>query len=251
MGRFYGHISLSLAVEWFLSRNLVKIYEVKTPLVSPQFYSGFCRRHFRSHDHPFKRFRIGQTSRSFESDQCRLYWIWNDRDSTVTGFLRDDRAQIVAMADPNRKSGSYGYRGEKEGGRLVGMQIVNEYYAEAEGRTHYRGCRAYEDFRDLLDNEDVDAVNISTPDHWHAVMAVYCANRKKHVYGQKPLAVTVDEGRKMVQAVNRNKITWQTGSQQRSESYFREAVEFVRNERIGKLKTIQIDCLVDTPIGTR
>ena len=106
--------------------------------------------------------------------------------------------------------------------------------------THYRGCRAYEDFRDLLDNEDVDAVNISTPDHWHAVMAVYCANRKKHVYGQKPLAVTVDEGRKMVQAVNRNKITWQTGSQQRSESYFREAVEFVRNERIGKLKTIQI-----------
>ena len=160
--------------------------------------------------------------------------------STVPGFLRDDRAQIVAMADPNRKSGSYGYRGEKEGGRLVGMQIVNDYYAEAEGRTHYRGCRAYEDFRDLLDNEDVDAVNISTPDHWHAVMAVYCANRKKHVYGQKPLAVTVDEGRKMVQAVNRNKITWQTGSQQRSESYFREAVEFVRNERIGKLKTIQI-----------
>ncbi len=160
--------------------------------------------------------------------------------STVTGFLRDDRAQIVAMADPNRKSGSYGYSGEKEGGRLVGMQIVNEYYAEAEGRTHYRGCRAYEDFRDLLDNEDVDAVNISTPDHWHAVMAVYCANRKKHVYGQKPLAVTVDEGRKMVQAVNRNKVTWQTGSQQRSESYFREAVEFVRNERIGKLKTIQI-----------
>ena len=160
--------------------------------------------------------------------------------STVTGFLRDDRAQIVAMADPNRKSGSYGYAGEKEGGRLVGMQIVNEFYAETEGRTHYRGCRAYEDFRDLLDNEDVDAVNISTPDHWHAVMAVYCANRKKHVYGQKPLAVTVDEGRKMVQAVNRNKITWQTGSQQRSESYFREAVEFVQNERIGKLKTIQI-----------
>ena len=160
--------------------------------------------------------------------------------STVTGFLRDNRAQIVAMADPNRKSGSYGYAGEKEGGRLVGMQIVNEFYAKTEGRTHYRGCRAYEDFRDLLDNEDVDAVNISTPDHWHAVMAVYCANRKKHVYGQKPLAVTVDEGRKMVQAVNRNKITWQTGSQQRSESYFREAVEFVRNERIGKLKTIQI-----------
>lgn len=160
--------------------------------------------------------------------------------NTVTGFLRDDRVQIVAMADPNRRSGNYGYSGEKEGGRIIGMQVVNEYYAQAEGRTHYRGCRAYEDFRDLLDNEDVDAVNISTPDHWHAVLAVYCANRKKHIYGQKPLAVTVDEGRKMVQAVNRNKVTWQTGSQQRSDSYFREAVEFVRNERIGKLKTIRI-----------
>lgn len=160
--------------------------------------------------------------------------------NTVTGFLRDDRVQIVAMADPNRQSGNYGYRGEKEGGRLVGMKIVNDYYAQAENRTHYQGCRAYEDFRDLLEKEDVDAVNISTPDHWHAVLAVYCANRKKHIYGQKPLAVTIDEGRKMVQAVARNKVTWQTGSQQRSDSYFREAVEFVRNERIGKLRTIKV-----------
>lgn len=159
---------------------------------------------------------------------------------TVTGFLRDNRVQIVAMADPNRRSGNYGYQGEKEGGRLVGMEIVNDYYAAAEGRIHYRGCRAYEDFRDLLDNEDVDAVNISTPDHWHAVMAIYCANRKKHIYGQKPLSVTVDEGRRMARAVQRNRVTWQTGSQQRSEAYFREAVEFVRNERIGKLQTIRV-----------
>lgn len=160
--------------------------------------------------------------------------------ATITGFLRDDRAQIVAIADPNRHSGNYGYRGEKMGGRLEGMRIVNEYYANAEGRMKYRGCRAYEDFRELIDHEDVDAVNISTPDHWHAVMAVYCANKKLHVYGQKPLAVTVEEGRKMAQAVKRNRITWQTGSQQRSESYFREAVEFVRNERIGALQRIVI-----------
>ena len=160
--------------------------------------------------------------------------------ATTTNFLRDDRVQLVAVADVNRKSGNYGYRGEKEGGRLVGMQAVNEYYAAAEGRLYYNGCRAYEDFRDMIDREDIDAVNISTPDHWHAVMAVYCANRKIHVYGQKPLSLTVDEGRKMAKAVARNKITWQTGSQQRSEVYFRMAVEFVRNGRIGKLKTIRM-----------
>lgn len=159
---------------------------------------------------------------------------------TISGFLRNDQVQLVAVADVNRRSPNYGYRGEKEGGRLVGMEIVNDFYAKSEGRLAYRGCRAYEDFRELVENEDVDAVNISTPDHWHAAMAIYCANRKIHVYGQKPLAVTVAEGRAMEKAVRRNKITWQTGSQQRSESYFREAVEFVRNERIGKLRTIRV-----------
>lgn len=160
--------------------------------------------------------------------------------ATVPAFLREDRVQVVAVADVNRLSGNYGYRGELQGGRLECMRIVNEHYASTEGRIDYHGCRAYEDFRELLDNEDVDAVNISTPDHWHAVLAIYAANKGKHIYGQKPLAVTVGEGRKMVEAVNRNKVTWQTGSQQRSETYFREAAEFVRNERIGKLQRIVI-----------
>ena len=160
--------------------------------------------------------------------------------NTGPAFLTNDRVQMVAVADVNRKSGSYGYKGELEGGRLVGMQIANEHYANSSGKIKYRGCRAYEDFRDLLENEDVDAVNISSPDHWHAVMSIYCANRKKHIYGQKPLALTINEGRKMAQAVNRNKVTWQTGSQLRSDVYFREAVEFVRNGRIGKLRTIKV-----------
>ena len=160
--------------------------------------------------------------------------------TTVSNFLNNDNVQVVAMADVNRKSGNYGYRGELEGGRLVGMQIVNEHYAKATDRLKYRGCRAYEDFRELLEYEDVDAVNISTPDHWHAVMAIYCANRKIHIYGQKPLAVTVAEGRAMAKAIARNKVIFQTGSQQRSESQFREAVEFVRNGRIGNLQEISV-----------
>ncbi|QXD22847.1 Gfo/Idh/MocA family oxidoreductase [Opitutia bacterium ISCC 51] len=160
--------------------------------------------------------------------------------TTVPNFLNNDSVQVVAMADANRHSGNYGYQGEKMGGRLAGMQMVNEHYAKSTGMLNYQGCRAYEDFRELLDNEDVDAVNISTPDHWHAVMAIYCANKKIHVYGQKPLSVTVEEGRAMANAIAKNGVTFQTGSQQRSESQFREAVEFVRNGRIGNLKKIHI-----------
>ena len=160
--------------------------------------------------------------------------------NTGRAFLSNDRVQMVAVADVNRKSGLYGYQGELEGGRLVGMQIANEHYANANGRIRYRGCRAYEDFRVMLENEDIDAVNISTPDHWHGPMSIYCANRKKHIYGQKPLSLTVEEGRAMVKAVKRNRVTWQTGSQLRSDPYAREAVEFVRNERIGKLKTVRV-----------
>jgi predicted dehydrogenase len=160
--------------------------------------------------------------------------------TTVPNFLNNDGVQVVAMADVNRCSGNYGYQGEKFGGRLAGMQMVNDHYSKDTGLSNYRACRAYEDFRELLDNEDVDAVNISTPDHWHAIMAIYCANKKIHVYGQKPLAVTIAEGRAMANAIARNKVTFQTGSQQRSESQFREAVEFVRNGRIGNLQKISI-----------
>jgi predicted dehydrogenase len=160
--------------------------------------------------------------------------------NTVPNFLNNDGVQVVAVADPNRFSGQYGYSGEKVGGRFAGVNMVNEHYAKDTGLAKYHGCNAYEDFRELLDNEDVDAVNISTPDHWHAVIAIYCAKKKIHVYGQKPLAVTIAEGRAMANAVAKHKITWQTGSQQRSESQFREAVEFVRNGRIGNLKTISV-----------
>ena len=102
---------------------------------------------------------------------------------TISGFLRNDQVQLVAVADVNRCSPDYGYGGEKEGGHLVGMEIVSDYYAQATGLLKHRGCRAYEDFRELVENENLDAVDISTPDHWQAAMAIYCANRKIHVYG--------------------------------------------------------------------
>ena len=153
--------------------------------------------------------------------------------ATVPGFLQDDRVQLVAIADPAKDLSNYGYSGEKRGGREVGKAIVDKHYKKDD-------CRTYENFIDLLEKEDIDAVNVSAPDHWHAHMAIYCARKGKHIYGQKPLALTVEQGRRMSDEVKKAGITWQTGSQQRSDQYFRIAAELVRNGRLGKLEGITV-----------
>jgi predicted dehydrogenase len=159
--------------------------------------------------------------------------------TTVPAFLQDERVQMIAVADPVSDLGSYGYSGEKRGGRLVGKALIEKHYADAKDGS-FKGCKAYEDFRELLEKEDVDAVNISSPDHWHAYQAIYCARKGKHIYGQKPLAMTVNEGRRMADEVKKAGITWQTGSQQRSDLKFRMAAEYIRNGRLGKLTEVRV-----------
>lgn len=154
-------------------------------------------------------------------------------------FLTNDKCQFVAVADPMKEYGHYGYRGEKTGGREAGRRIIDAHYAES-GKTPKKTCTAYADFRDMLAKEDLDAVQISTPDQWHAYMAILAAGQGKHIYGQKPLSLTIDDGRRMVEAVTKAGVTWQTGSQQRSDLYFRMACEFVRNGRIGTVKRVRI-----------
>jgi predicted dehydrogenase len=160
--------------------------------------------------------------------------------NTVANFLGDPRVQVVAVADPVSDLGNYGYSGERRGGRLVGQRAVEQYYAENATSGAYRGCRVYEDFREMIDREDLDAVYIATPDHWHCAVALLAARRGKHIYSQKPLALTIEEGRRMADAVAKAGITFQTGSQQRSSIHFRMACEFVRNGRLGRLRDIQI-----------
>lgn len=160
--------------------------------------------------------------------------------STVPNFLADPRVQIVAVADPVSDLPNYGYQGEKRGGRLVGQRDIERYYSENKEGGPYKGCRVYEDFREMLDREDLDAVYIATPDHWHCAAALIAARRGKHIYSQKPLALTVEEGRRMARVVEETGITFQTGSQQRSDIHFRMACEFVRNGRLGNLKGIRI-----------
>ena len=153
--------------------------------------------------------------------------------STVPAFLNQDRCQVIAVCDVNKQGTNYGYSGEKTLGRDPGKAMVDKHYGNSD-------CLTFSDYREMLAREDIDAINISTPDHWHAIQAIDCAGAKKHVYGQKPLAMTIPQGRAMVTAVEKAGITWQTGSQQRSDQKFRLAVELVRNGVIGKIKTVKV-----------
>ncbi len=101
-------------------------------------------------------------------------------------------------------------------------------------------CETYGDFRKMLDRKDIDAVAISTPDHWHALPTIYACQRGKHVYCEKPLTLMIAEGRAMVAAARENHVIVQTGSQQRSAANFRLACELVRNGRIGKLARVEV-----------
>ncbi len=124
----------------------------------------------------------------------------------------------------------------------AGKQLVDETYAKKTARD-YNGTLIYSNYRDLLANKDIDAVIISTPDHQHAVLAVHAIRAKKDVYLQKPVSLTIHEGRYLANTVAKNKQILQIGSQQRSLNpwpQFHRACELVRNGRIGKIREVEI-----------
>lgn len=153
-------------------------------------------------------------------------------------FLRDDRVAVVAVCDVNKKGGGYWNGGIA--GREPAREIVDAFYGKKERSGTYRACGTHRDFRDVLDRQDIDAVEIATPDHWHAIPTILAAKSGKDIYCQKPLSLTLVEGRAMSEAVSRYGRVFQTGSQQRSDRRFRHACELVRNGRIGRL--LEVEC---------
>ena len=108
-------------------------------------------------------------------------------------------------------------------------------------------CNAYNDYRQLIARDDIDAIMIATPDHWHALVAVAAAKAGKDIYGEKPIAHSIKEGRAIADAVKRYGRVWQTGSWQRSQANFRKACELVLNGRIGKVNRIEVGLPVGPP----
>ena len=140
-------------------------------------------------------------------------------------------SRVRAVCDVNRECVGY-WNGTIRGPEPARL-LVKEHHKD-------NSCLAYADFRELVARGDVDAIYIGTPDHWHALIAIAAAPAGKDIFGQKPLALTVREGRAMVEAVSKADIVWQTGSQQGSDSNFRIVCELVRNHRLGELHTVRV-----------
>jgi myo-inositol 2-dehydrogenase / D-chiro-inositol 1-dehydrogenase len=150
------------------------------------------------------------------------------RDHDLRETLPYDSARIIAVCDLDSK-------------RLAdAKKYVEAFYTRKTGSPGYVDVKMYEDYHELLANPDIDAVIISTPDHWHSQPALEAALAKKDIYLQKPTSLTIAEGRLLSDVVRKKGVILQVGTQQRASQQFRIAAELVRNGRIGKLHTVKI-----------
>jgi len=124
----------------------------------------------------------------------------------------------------------------------AGKKVEDFYEDKGESKID---VKLYSDYRELLQRDDIDGLVISTPENWHALVGIAAANAGKHMYIQKPLTYSIPEGQALVNAVRKNKVVLQTGSQQRSSIYFRQICTIIRNEWLGKLKKIEVEIPTD------
>lgn len=149
----------------------------------------------------------------------------------INGLIRYDDCQVVAVndVDPVRRDKA--------------KQFVEDVYATRYQRAGYKGCGAYNDFREILARRDIDAVMVSTPDHWHVIPSILAVQSGKDVICEKPLTLTVREGQVLSAAVKKHNRIFQTSSENRSQEvkHYHRMVELVRNGRIGQLKSIKVE----------
>jgi predicted dehydrogenase len=141
-------------------------------------------------------------------------------------FLGRDDCQVLAICDVDR-----GRREERKA-------AIEASYAKRKGSGSFKGCDAYNEFERIMERKDIDAVIVVTPDHWHAPISNMAMRHGKDVYCQKPMTLTIREGRILSDVQRQYGAVFQVGSQQRSERAFRKACEIVRNGWIGKVHTV-------------
>lgn len=142
--------------------------------------------------------------------------------------LKYDVARVVAVADFDSDRAA------------KGKQFIENFYTKKSGKAGYVNVKTYGDYHEILADKSIDAVIISTPDHWHSQPAIEAALAGKDIYVQKPTSLTIKEGQLLVDIVKKKKVILQVGTQQRAMPQFRIAAELVRNGRIGKLHTVKI-----------
>ncbi|MFM6948058.1 MAG: Gfo/Idh/MocA family protein [Aquirufa sp.] len=165
------------------------------------------------------------------SDKINLGFIGTGKQGRglVNSFLSTERIHLAGISEV--------YQAKAD----LFTNRVKELYSKNEKWGAAPDLKNYLDFRELLGNKSIDAVVIATPDHWHAAMAVRAAEAGKDIYCEKPLSLTVKEGRAMVNAARKHDRVFQTGSMQRSWPEFRQAVELIRNGYIGEVKSIKVN----------
>ena len=157
----------------------------------------------------------------------------------LINFLGNTEAQVVAVCDPHESH----FRDKQSGrkyGRKPGRETVEKRYGEGNANGVYKGCDDYVDFRDICARDDIDAIVVATPDHWHALITLEALRNGKDVYCEKPVTHLFSEGQAVYREVEKQKAIFQTGSQQRSETRFRIAVEVALNELVGKIHTVEV-----------
>lgn len=174
---------------------------------------------------------LGGANYTAPSDNITLGYIGTGkqgRGRLFSEFIKIPEVQIVAACDVDAE-------------KLAAFQkMAADHYAQQKNQSSYQGIDTYADLRQLLAREDIDAVIIATPDHWHATASILACEAGKDVYCEKPLSLTVKEGRAMVDATRKNKRVFQTGSMQRSWADFHRAAELVINGYIGNLNKIVV-----------
>lgn len=166
---------------------------------------------------------LGQAGSEAPSNRVTLGCIGLGIQGTgnMNTFRGNPDVQVVAVCDVH------------EAQRLKAKNAVDEWYGN-------KDCAAFKDFRELMARQDIDAVQITTPDHWHPLIAVEAARRRKHMYCEKPIGWSLRAAQAVRKAVKDSGVVFQLGTQQRSGGNFRLACELVRSGKIGQLKTILV-----------
>ncbi|WP_346861722.1 Gfo/Idh/MocA family oxidoreductase [uncultured Draconibacterium sp.] len=146
----------------------------------------------------------------------------------MPGTMQHDIARMIAVSD-------------LDSNRMTkGKKFVEDFYTKKTGSDSAMDVKMYDDYHDMFADKSIDAVVISTPDHWHSQPAIEAALAGKDIYLQKPTSLTITEGRLLSDIVHRQGTILQVGTQQRSSAQFRRAAELVRNGRIGKVHTVKV-----------